>query len=432
VTSPKKAPKAPRRSAETVVAPAIQRPQDIIPSGDPDIPGGSGLLHTETMTLNVGPQHPSTHGVLRLVVDLEGERVTRVQPVIGYLHTGFEKTMENRTYMQNFTFAPRMDYVHGMAYELAYALSAEQLLAAEVPDRARLIRVLLVELNRIASHLVFVASGMLDLGAITPFFYLLEEREVILDMLEATTGYRMNYGYLRVGGVARDLPEGLEEWCAKFLDRVEPRIDEGENLYRGNPIFIDRTKGVGVLSAEQAVELSLTGPNLRASGVKLDLRKDRPYGGYEDFDFDVPVGAAGDSFDRFSVRVEEMRQSVRICRQVLQKLKPGPINDPNRKISLPPRSELETSMEAVIYHFKLVTEGYHPPRAEAYVPTESARGELGCYLVSDGGSMPYRIRWRSPSFYNLQALPVAGVGGLFADLITVIASLDPVLGDVDR
>ena len=410
----------------------IQRPRDVIPPGEPVPQGGSGLLHTEVMTINVGPQHPSTHGVLRLIVDLEGERVTRVQPVIGYLHTGFEKTMENRTYTQNFTFAPRMDYVHGLAYEMAYALSAEGLIGADVPERARHIRILLVELNRIASHLVFVASGLLDLGAITPFFYLLEEREVILDILEATTGYRMNYGYFRVGGVAKDLPEGLETTISQFLDRVSPRIDQGENLYAGNPVFQERTKGVGVLTADQVIALSITGPNARASGVNLDLRKHRPYGGYEEYQFDVPLGRYGDSFDRFSVRVEEMRQSVRICRQALEKLKPGPVRDPNRKISLPPREELETSMEAVIHHFKLVTEGYHPPRNEIYVPTESARGELGCYLVSDGGSMPYRIKWRCPSFYNLQALPVAGIGGLFADLITVIATLDPVLGDVDR
>lgn len=396
-------------------------------------PGGeSGLLHTETMTLNVGPQHPSTHGVLRLVVDLEGERVTRVQPEIGYLHTGFEKTMENRTYLQNFTYAPRMDYLHGLAYELAYALPVERLVGAVVPARAATIRVLLVELNRIASHLVFLGTGMLDLGALTPFFYAFRERETILDLLEMVTGYRMNYGYLRVGGVAKDLPAGFEERAHAFLNDFSARVDEYRALFANNPIFLDRASGVGTLDAPAAIALGITGPNLRASGVNLDLRKARPYAGYETYDFDVPLGSRGDSLERFVVRIEEMLQSARICRQALERLEPGPFQDPNRKISLPPREELETSMEAVIYHFKLVTEGYHPPRGEAYVPTESARGELGLYVVSDGGSMPYRVKVRPPSFVNLQALSSIGTGGLFADLITVVASLDPVLGDVDR
>jgi NADH-quinone oxidoreductase subunit D len=384
------------------------------------------------MSLNVGPQHPSTHGVLRLVVDLEGERVTKVVPHLGYLHTGFEKTMENRTYTQNFTFAPRMDYLHGLAYELAYALAVEKLLGAEVPPRAGTIRVMLVELNRIASHLVFFGTGLLDLGALTPFFYAFRDRETILDLLEMVTGYRMNYGYLRVGGVARDLPDGFEARLRAFLDDFPGKVEELKNLFAGNPIFVERAVRVGVLEPDVALDLGITGPNLRASGVDLDLRRDRPYAGYEGYEFRVPLGRNGDSYDRFMVRLDEMLESVRIVGQALERLEPGPIRDPNRKISLPPREELETSMEAVIHHFKLVTEGYHPPRGEVYVPTESARGELGAHLVSDGGSMPYRLKWRAPSFVNLQALPVIGIGGFFADLITVVASLDPVLGDVDR
>jgi NADH-quinone oxidoreductase subunit D len=424
----------PKKSKEKPAEPIKleSRTEVVIPQTRSTLTGGSGLLHTEVMTLNVGPQHPSTHGVLRVVVDMEGENVTRVVPHVGYLHTGFEKTMENRTYNQNFTFAPRMDYLHGLAYELAYALPVERLVEARVPERAQTIRVMLTELNRISSHLVFLGTGLLDLGALTPFFYTFREREAVLDLLEMVGGQRLHQGYFRVGGVARDLPDGFETAARHFLDDFDARLDEYERLFSGNPIFLERTQGVGVLSADVALDLGMTGPNLRASGVNLDHRKSTPYEGYDTYDFDVPVRHNGDCFDRFMIRVSEMRESARIARQALQRLKPGPVQDPNRKITLPPRAELETSMEAVIHHFKLVTEGFHPPKGEAYVPTESARGELGCYIVSDGGSMPYRIHFRSPSFTNLQALPVIGIGGLFADLVTVIASLDPVMGDVDR
>jgi NADH-quinone oxidoreductase subunit D len=418
---------------EKIKTPKLEsRAEVVIPQERSSLAGGSGLLHTETMRLNVGPQHPSTHGVLRVVVDMEGEYVRKVVPHIGYLHTGFEKTMENRTYHQNFTFAPRMDYLHGLGYELAYALPVEQLVGAQVPERAQTLRVLLVELNRISSHLVFLGTGLLDLGALTPFFYTFREREAVLDILEAIGGQRLHQGYFRVGGVAKDAPEGFEEMVKRFLDTFDSKVDEYQRLFETNPIFVERTKNVGVMTPEVALDLGITGPNLRASGVKLDHRKTTPYSSYETYDFNVPTGSSGDSFDRFIVRVEEMRESAKIARQALSRLKPGPYLDTNRKISLPPRAELETSMEAVIHHFKLVTEGYHPPKGEAYVPTESARGELGAYIVSDGGSMPYRIHFRSPSFVNLQALPVIGIGGLFADLITVIASLDPVMGDVDR
>jgi NADH-quinone oxidoreductase subunit D len=420
------------KKAEFVAAKDVGLGQMLTANGQSLPSGGSGLLHTEIMSLNVGPQHPSTHGVLRLVVDLEGEMVVKVVPHLGYLHSGFEKTMENRTYSQNFTFAPRMDYLHGLAYELAYALPAEILMEAKVPPRAQAIRIALVELNRIASHLVFFGTGLLDLGAISPFFYCFRDRETVLDLLEFVTGYRMNYGYLRVGGVSRDLPEGFEPRVLQFLRDFEPRIDELEGLFAANPIFLERTKGIGVLSADLALDLGITGPNLRASGVNLDFRKAQPYAGYQDYDFDVPLGENGDCFDRFVVRIEEMRQSIRLVRQAIARLEPGPFRDPNRKLSLPPRHELETSMEAVIHHFKLVTEGFHPPKGEVYVPTESARGELGCYMVSDGGSMPYRLKFRAPSFVNLQAIEHCCTNALFADLITVVASLDPVMGDVDR
>ncbi len=429
MTKPAEKPKTPKKPP---VPKLESRAEVLIPQAASSLIGGSGLLHTETMTLNVGPQHPSTHGVLRVVVDMDGENVTKVVPHIGYLHTGFEKTMENRTYAQNFTFAPRMDYLHGLGYELAYALPVEQLVGADVPERAMTLRVLLVELNRISSHLVFLGTGMLDLGAITPFFYTFRERESVLDILEAIGGQRLHQGYFRVGGVAKDAPDGFETMVKAFLDGFDAKVDEYQNLFEGNPIFQERSKGVGILTADMALDLGMTGPNLRASGIALDHRKTTPYAGYEGYDFHVPTRDHGDCFDRFVVRVEEMRESAKIARQALGKLKPGSIQDPNRKISLPPRAELETSMEAVIHHFKLVTEGYHPPKGEAYVPTESARGELGCHIISDGGSMPYRIHFRSPSFVNLQALPVIGIGGLFADLITVIASLDPVMGDVDR
>lgn len=393
---------------------------------------GNTLLHTEIMSLNVGPQHPSTHGVLRLVVDMDGERVVRVTPHMGYLHTGFEKTFEHRTYHQGVTYAPRTDYLHSFGHELAYVLSVEKLLGAEIPERAKVVRVILHELGRIHSHLVFVGTGLLDLGALTPFFYAFREKETVVDLFEAVCGYRMNQGYFRVGGLSRDVPDGWAEAVARFLEQLERGVDEYTTLFAGNPIFIDRAKGVGVIPAGVALDLGLTGPNLRASGVPLDHRKDNPYSGYEEYDFEVITSPDGDSLARFNMRLWEMRQSAGIIRQALKKLRPGPIKDPNRKISLPPRQELETSMEAVIHHFKLVTEGFHPPRGEVYVPTESARGEVGYYIVSDGGSMPYRVKIRAPSFVNLQALEYACVGAQFADLITILATIDPVLGDVDR
>ncbi|MEM7734581.1 MAG: NADH dehydrogenase (quinone) subunit D [Deinococcota bacterium] len=384
------------------------------------------------MRLNVGPQHPSTHGVLRVVVDLDGETVKRLVPQIGYLHTGFEKTMEHRTYQQCVTYSNRMDYLHGFGHDLAYVLSAEKLLDAQVPVRAQQVRVILTELNRIASHLVFFGTGILDMGALTLFFYTMREREQILDLFEMVCGVRMNYGYFRVGGLSKDIPEGFVEAARKFISGFPKMIDQYATMFAKNDIFVGRTTGVGVLTGEQALDYGLTGPSLRASDVSLDFRKAQPYSGYENYDFDVPTSDKGDVNARFMVRMEEMAESLKIVEQALDALEPGPVKDPDRRISLPPRQELETSMEAVIFHFKLATEGFHPPRGEVYVPTESARGELGYYLVSDGGSMPYRVKARVPSLINLQSLEPACIDGVFADMVANIASLDPVMGDVDK
>ena len=392
----------------------------------------TGEFETKFMRINVGPQHPSTHGVLRLVVDLDGERIARLTPQIGYLHTGFEKTMENRTYQQVVTYSNRMDYAHSFGHDLAYVLSAEQLVGATVPERAQRVRVLLTELNRMASHLLFLGTGVLDMGALTLFFYTMRERERILQLFEMVTGVRMNYGYFRVGGLSYDLPDGFVEKTRVFLDDFPAMLQQYADMFAKNDIFVNRTKGIGVIPPEVAIANGLTGPSLRASGVALDQRKAAPYSGYEDYDFDVPTSTAGDANARIMVRFAEFEQSSKICRQALDRLEPGPIRDPDRRISLPPRSELESSMEAVIFHFKLVTEGFHPPRAESYVATESARGELGYHLVSDGGSMPYRVKIRVPSLVNLQSLEAACIGGLFADMVVNIASIDPVMGDVDK
>jgi len=391
-----------------------------------------GQFETRYMRINVGPQHPSTHGVLRLVVDLDGEEIVGIKPQIGYLHTGFEKTMENRTYQQCVTYSNRMDYLHGFSHDLAYVLSVEKLMDARVPERAERIRVALNELNRIASHLVFIGTGLLDMGALTPFFYTMRERETLLDIFELVCGVRMNFGYFRVGGLYRDVPDEFFPAVDQFLETFPKMIVQYERLFAKNDIFVNRLKNIGVLSRETALDWGLTGPSLRASGVPLDFRKAAPYSGYQDYDFDVPTYDAGDALSRMLIRIDEMRESMKIVRQAVDRMEPGPIRDPDRRISLPPRSELENSMEAVIFHFKLVTEGFHPPRGEVYVATESARGELGYYIVSDGGSMPYRVKIRVPSLINLQSLEPACLGGLFADMVVNIASLDPIMGDVDK
>ena len=391
-----------------------------------------GSFSTEYMRINVGPQHPSTHGVLRLVVDLDGEQIVSLKPQIGYLHTGFEKTFEHRTYQQGVTYSNRMDYLHGFGHDLAYVLAVEKLMDSRVPVRAQRVRVILNELNRIASHLIFFGTGLLDMGALTPFFYTQREREKILDIFEMVSGVRMNYGYFRIGGLYQDTPEGFEEAVQAWYDDFWPRLDEYRRLWVGNDIVLARTKGVAVVPREMALDYALTGPSLRASGVGLDFRKAQPYSGYEDYSFDVPVYEEGDLWARMMIRFDEMVEAARIVKQALDLLEPGPVKDPDRRISLPPRHELENSMEAVIFHFKLVTEGFHPPMGEVYVPTESARGELGYYVVSDGGSMPYRVKVRAPSLANLQSLEPSSIGGLFADMVINIASFDPVLGDVDK
>lgn len=392
-------------------------------------------LKSEVMTLNVGPQHPSTHGVLRVVVDLSGEQILRLTPHVGYLHTGFEKNMENRTYTQCITYTPRMDYLHSFSHDLAYALSVEKLVGAQVPSRAQAIRIMLNELSRIASHLVFLGTGLLDFGALTPFFYAFREREAVLDLFEWVSGQRFHHNYIRIGGLKEDLPPEFLSEIKKLIVQMPARIDEYEALFKESPIFYQRAKGVSVIPADIAINLSLTGGSLRASGVNYDVRKAYPYAGYEDYHFDVPVLYGGDIYDRMVIRILEMRESVKIIRQAIERIEaigPGSIRDPNPQVSLPPRELLETSMEAVIYHFKLVTEGFHPAPGEVYIPTESARGELGYYIISDGGSMPYRVKVRAPSFVNLQSLPYACKGVQMADMVAVIASLDPVMGDVDR
>lgn len=392
----------------------------------------TGTFETKHMRINVGPQHPSTHGVLRLVVDLDGERIVRLTPQVGYLHSGFEKTMEHRTYQQCITYSNRMDYAHAFGHDLAYVLSAEQLIDAKVPERAQRVRVILTELNRIASHLLFLGTGILDMGALTLFFYTMRERDKILSLFEMVSGVRMNYGYFRVGGLAYDTPEGFEQAVRAFTAEFPKMIDQYLTLFAKNDIYLQRTKGVGVITPEVAIAQGLTGPSLRASGVALDQRKAAPYSGYDDYRFDVPSSSAGDAHARIEMRILEFHESLKIVNQALDRLEPGPFKDPDRRISLPPRHELESSMEAVIFHFKLATEGFHPPVGESYVATESARGELGYHLVSDGGSMPYRVKIRTPSLINLQSLESACLGGLFADMVVNIASLDPVLGDVDK
>ncbi|MSO44357.1 MAG: NADH-quinone oxidoreductase subunit D [Thermoleophilia bacterium] len=386
----------------------------------------------EPLILNLGPNHPSTHGVLRLIVELDGEIVRDVTPVVGYLHTGIEKQCETKTWWQAITLVTRMDYLAPFANITAYTMSVETLLDLEVPTRAQWIRVLLGELNRVASHLVWLATTGLELGAMSVFFYCYRERDDLLDLFEMVSGERMNHQYFQVGGCAQDLPPGFLTRLTTFVDTMPARIDEYEALLTTNPIWKDRLTGVGVISAEQLVGLGVTGPTLRAAGVPYDLRKVAPYSGYEHFHFDVPTETAGDSYARYLVRVREMRESLKIIRQVIDGMPEGPTIADDRKVVLPPRAELAYSMEALIHHFKLVSEGFMVPAGEAYCPIESPRGEMGCYVVSDGGPKPYRVHMRDPSFVNLQAVRPLCVGHYLADLIAIVATLDPVMGGVDR
>ena len=396
------------------------------------IPGTSERSERELLTVNMGPQHPSTHGVLRLELRLDGEVVVHCRPVIGYLHTGIEKTFEAKTYVQGVVLTDRMDYLNPLGNNLAYALSIEKLIGCEIPERATVLRVLLAELTRIASHLMFVGSIALDLGASSPFLYVWREREKILDFFERISGVRMMTSFIRPGGLVRDIEPAIVSDISRFIDEMPAYIDSYEELLTANPIFRERTEGIGGLSADDALALAVTGPTLRASSVDFDVRKSNPYCGYETYDFAIPTGTVGDCYDRYLVRVAEMRESVKICRQALDRLTEGSVRTEDRKVMPPPREELAKSMEAVIHHFKLWTEGIKPPPGEAYVGVESPRGELGFFVVSDGTGRPIRVHERAPSFANLQALPKLTEGGMVADVVACIASLDPILGEVDR
>lgn len=387
------------------------------------------------MVLNVGPQHPSMHGVLRVVVELEGERLIDARPVIGYLHTGIEKEAESKIYVKSITFTDRMSYVSPLNNELAYMLAVETLMDVGVPERAQYIRVMLCELDRLASHLIWLGTTALELGAMSVMLYCFRERETVLDIMEMVSGARMMTAYFRFGGVAWELPDEFDEAVTNFLTDLPDRLAEYEALLTRNPIWLERTKDVGYLDAETVLALGVSGPMARASGIDWDLRRDMPYSSYDEFDFDVPVEQDGDAYARYLVRLEEMRQSVRIVWQALEKMRETagqPIKSDNRKVVPPPREELDTSMESVIHHFKLWTEGFKPPVGEAYAAVEAPRGELGFYIVSDGSGKPYRWHMRSPSFVNLQSVAPMVKGSLFADMIAAIASLDPIMGEVDR
>ena len=389
-------------------------------------------LTGETMLLNMGPQHPSTHGVLRVLLELDGETIVNCIPDIGYLHTGIEKNMEAKTYLKAEVMSDRLDYMNTTGNNLAYCMAVEKLVDLDVPERAIAIRVILTELQRIASHLVWLAAFGLDLAAMSVFLYCFREREIILDILELCSGQRMMTTFIRPGGLWRDVPVEFEDAVRNFIKIFPKRVDEYEALMTKNPIFLDRLIGIGKLDAATALQHGVTGPMLRASGVNWDLRKARPYAGYEQYDFNVPVRSEGDTYARYIVRIEELRESLRIVEQALNKLPLGPVRSDNRKFMAPPRSELGISMEALIHHFKLWTEGFPAPDGSIYQAVESPRGELGVFLAGDGSAKPRRCHWRTPSFDNLSVLPKIVKGHLVADLVAILASVDIVLGDIDR
>jgi len=386
----------------------------------------------ETMIINMGPQHPSTHGVLRLMLELRSETVLRCKPIIGYLHTGMERTGEELTYLQGPTNVTRMDYASPLFTELAFSLCVEQLLEVEIPPRATWIRMLLTEINRIASHLLFLATNGMDIGAVSMMLYGWREREEVLRFLQKVTGLRMNHNYIRPGGVAADLPDGWRDDVLRLCEMIPPRLDEYDILMTGQPIWRERLQGVGVISTEACIALGITGPILRSTGYAWDLRRDMPYLAYDQVEFDVLVGTYGDCFDRYAIRLNEIRESIRIIHQVLDAMPKGDYRVQDKKVTPPPRARIDESMEALIHHFKIFTEGFKVPEGEAYVAVESPRGELGCYIVSDGSSRPYRMHIRAPSFTNLQALPHMMHNGLLADAVAIISSVDPILGEVDR
>lgn len=390
------------------------------------------MPETKTMVINMGPQHPSTHGVLRLVLELDGEVVVKVTPHIGYLHTGMEKIMESKRYQQAITVTDRFDYLAPMSNNLAFVLSVEKLLEIEVPERTRVIRVLLTELTRINSHLVAVGTMALEIGAQSVFLYCFRERERILDIYEMVSGARMMSSYFRVGGLMADLPEGFDRAVQQILSEFPHRFDEYEDLLTRNPLWIQRCKGIGVIKAEEAIAWGLSGPNLRACGVPWDLRKSTPCSGYERFDFEIALGQAGDAYDRYLVRIFEMRQSLKIVEQALKEMPGGPVNIDNPKIVPPPKRVVRQSMEALIHHFLLYSHGFNVPPGEAYVPVEGPKGEVGFYVVSDGTNTPWRVKLRPPSFVNIQVLPRLIEGHMVADAIAIIGSVDFVMGEADR
>jgi NADH-quinone oxidoreductase subunit D len=385
------------------------------------------------MTVNMGPQHPSTHGVLRLVLELDGETIVSAEPTVGYLHTGIEKTAEQKKWQQVIPLVERMDYLGAQSNSLAFAMSVEKLLGVEMPERVTWIRVLIAELQRINSHLVWLATHGLEIGAISVMLYCFRERELLLNINEMLAGFRMFPSYIRIGGLREDLPTGFHDAVGAFLERFPQKLQEYEDLLTQNQIWIKRTKGVGVISGPDAIAWSLAGPIARGSGIAYDVRKQFPYLGYDTFDFDVPVGTAGDTYDRYLVRMEEMRQSVKICRQALERITPTGVFDiQDYRIVPPPKDRVYTEMEALIQHFLIYSQGFTVPPGEVYVPIEGPRGEHGVYIVSDGTNRPSRVKMRAPSFYACQGLPKLIVGGLIADVIAVIGSTDVVMGDVDR
>jgi NADH-quinone oxidoreductase subunit D len=393
-----------------------------------------GADEDQTMIINMGPQHPSTHGVLRLMLELQGETVLRCKPVIGYLHTGMEKTGEDLTFLQGGTNVTRMDYLSPLNNELVFSMAVEKLLGidGDIPERAVWMRMLLSEMNRMSSHLLFLATNGMDIGAVSMMLYGWREREEVLRFFQKVTGLRMNHNFIRPGGLAADLPPGWRDDVLSILDMLPARLEEYDILMTEQPIWRERLQGVGVITSDEALALGTTGPILRSTGVAWDLRRDEPYLRYPEVDFDVIVGTYGDAFDRYAIRLNEIRESMRIVRQILDRMPAGDYRIQNKKVTPPPRARIDESMEALIHHFKIFTEGFRVPEGEVYVAIESPRGEIGCYIVSDGGPKPYRIHMRAPSFVNVQALPHMMRGGLVADAVAVISSIDPVLGEVDR
>jgi NADH-quinone oxidoreductase subunit D len=388
----------------------------------------------QTMIINMGPQHPSTHGVLRLMLELKGETVLRCKPIIGYLHTGMEKTGESLTFMQGGTNVTRMDYLSPLNNELVFSMATEKLLGidGDIPERAMWIRMLLSELNRMSSHLLFMASNGMDIGAVSMMLYGWREREVVLRFFQKVTGLRMNHNFIRPGGVAADLPADWRDDVMSILDMLPDRLGEYDVLMTNQPIWRERLQGVGVITQAEAIALGATGPILRSTGLAWDLRRDMPYMHYDELEFDVIVGSYGDAFDRYAIRLNEIRESMRIVRQILDRVPSGDYRIQDKKVTPPPRARIDESMEALIHHFKIFTEGFKVPEGEVYVAIESPRGEIGCYIASDGSPTPYRMHVRAPSFVNVQALPHMMRGGMVADAVAVISSIDPVLGEVDR